>query len=553
MGRLAFATWSVAMSGLLFACEMAEPPENPPAGLQPGAALGLGATGEDVRAVNEYLRQHGYFPNDEVGRRYPSWRPIVSQGPARTNVYDEQTQAAVRALQANMGLPVTGIVDAATKATLAQGRCGVPDGIHSQEARFKFSKQGSKWPTTNVTWRVNTINTAIETDVTTAQAQTAAAAAFAAWAAETTLTFTQVPSGEDITITFNTLPNGMGVANGPGGTLARNKYPEFGGDMEIDVAETWSVANPPPAGAHSLTDVMTHEIGHGLGLHHSGHGNTVVMHPAIAPGTATRPLHVDDRVGISSIYDTWFNLPGAGKDIAVGADGSAWVIGLGPVVGGNFAIHKWNEGTFSWQASDGGAVRIAVSQTGVPWVVNAAGQIFRRTSSSPTSGFWELMPGGARDIGIGADGSVWVIGTAAIPGGFEIFKFNGSGWDKSNGGAVKIAVDSAGVPWVTASDGRIFRRDSNSASSGNWELMPGGGNDIGVGPANYPFLIGAGAIPGGFEIWLWDQQPQAGTDGHGPARREWVKLPGGAVTVSVGPNARPWVINSSGQIFRSFL
>ena len=68
MGRLAFATWSVAMSGLLFACEMAEPQDSPPVtAQQPGADLALGHGGGGVRAVNEYLRRYGYFPNDETG------------------------------------------------------------------------------------------------------------------------------------------------------------------------------------------------------------------------------------------------------------------------------------------------------------------------------------------------------------------------------------------------------------------------------------------------------------------------------------------------------
>ena len=540
MGRFAFASWSVVMSGLLFACEMAEPPDNPSARLkQPGVDLVLGQSGEDVRAVNGYLRRYGYFPNDALARTYPEWRPIVSRGPGQADRFDDQTRAGVRALQANLGLPVTGIVDAATRSVMARARCGVPDGIQALNDRHKFNLFDSKWPTGNVTWRV--LNTD-EGDVTLAEVRAAAANAFATWAAQTTIAFTEVTFGTaDIEIKFEPI-------DGPENALAQNFSPRAGGDMFIDTAETWSVASPPPATAYNLTETILHELGHGLGLRHSGFPDAI-MAPATEPGLALRPLHLDDNAGISSKYDSWFEMPGGGKDIGVGADGTVWAIGLGPVIGGNFAIHKWNESSFSWQSSDGGGVRIAVAPDGVPWVLNAAGQIFRRTSSSSTSGFWQEMPGGARDIGIGGDGSVWVIGTASIPGGFEIFKFNGSGWTKSNGGAVRIAVDSLGFPWVTASDGSIFRRDSNSATSGNWELMPGGGNDIGVGPWNYPYVIGRAAIPGGFEIFIWNQQPSdpLGAD----ERRDWVKVPGGAVAVSVGPDARPWVINSSGQIFRS--
>ena len=99
----------------------------------------------------------------------------------------------------------------------------------------------------------------------------------------------------------------------------------------------------------------------------------------------------------------WTRLAGQARDIGVGADGSAWIIGNTPV-GGGYSIHRFVPSTNDWVTIPGGAVRIAVAPDGTPWVVNSGQQIFRRNGNR-----WQLMPGRARDIGIGADGSVWVI------------------------------------------------------------------------------------------------------------------------------------------------
>ena len=89
----------------------------------------------------------------------------------------------------------------------------------------------------------------------------------------------------------------------------------------------------------------------------------------------------------------WQLLPGAAKDIDVGADGSAWVIGTNPVPGG-FGIYRFNGS--GWDNVPGGAVRIGVGPDGLPWVVNSGGSIFRRSSND-----WQLLPGAAVDIDVG--------------------------------------------------------------------------------------------------------------------------------------------------------
>ncbi len=71
---------------------------------------------------------------------------------------------------------------------------------------------------------------------------------------------------------------------------------------------------------------------------------------------------------------SWERLPGAAKDIGIGADGSVWVIGTNGT-GGGYGIYKWQ--VSGWSKIDGGAVQISVDNNGISWVVNSGDQIYR--------------------------------------------------------------------------------------------------------------------------------------------------------------------------------
>lgn len=498
--------------------------------------LAIGAQGEHVATVYEYLAKYGYFPNAELAQAYPAWRAVVPEAPADVSVFDERMSEAVRAFQAHSGLVETGMVDGPTRALFGSSRCGVPEGIHEQDEAEKFALYGTKWAASKLTFRVMNTN-----DVSLAQAQAAAAGAFASWAAQTSKKFTQVFSGTaDIQLTFAAI-------DGVNEIVAGAFSPGDGGDITIDTAETWSVANPSPAGTTDLQSVILHEVGHSLGLRHSSILGAT-MHPFYAG--LDRSLATDDSVGISSLYDTFQLLPGSARDIGVSSAGAAWVIGTN-AVGGGFGIYKWNGS--DWDAADGGAVRIAVEPGGAPWIVNDAGVIYRGLSRAVGSVGWQQQPGCARDIGIGENGSVWVIGCTAVGGGFRIHKWNGSDWDVADGGAVRIAVGPTGIPWVVNSAGSILRRLSSAAGSVGWETLPGCATDIGISISNYAWVIGCSATSGGFGLHVWNEQSAITDMGtvRAPAAFDWVKLPGGAVNISVGPSARPWVVNNGGSIFRA--
>jgi peptidoglycan hydrolase-like protein with peptidoglycan-binding domain len=86
---------------LLTTC-VASPPEGPPAGTLRPAVDRLLSRG-DVQVAEAHLRDFGYDPGPVDG------------------LYTPQTQAAVRAYQARYGLPVSGLLDEATRRELLPG------------------------------------------------------------------------------------------------------------------------------------------------------------------------------------------------------------------------------------------------------------------------------------------------------------------------------------------------------------------------------------------------------------------------------------------------
>jgi hypothetical protein len=221
----------------------------------------------------------------------------------------------------------------------------------------------------------------------------------------------------------------------------------------------------------------------------------------------------------------WQQLPGAGRDLSAGADGSAWLIGESPASSGGSAIYHWT-GT-SWQPTTGAALRIAVAPDGNPWIINSAGSIYRRNA-----GNWQRLPGTGRDIGLGADGSAWLIGSSPAPGGFAILRWTGTSWQPVPGGAVRIAVDPDGNPWIVNSAGSIYRRGGNQ-----WQQLSGTGKDIGLGADGSAWLIGSSPAPGGFGIYRW-----TGTN--------WQSVTGAGTAITVDPHGLPWIVNSTGAPLR---
>jgi len=129
--------------------------------------------------------------------------------------------------------------------------------------------------------------------------------AFAAWALVADITFIEVA---DDGAALNA-PTGSGdirlgghVFDGPLGTLAHGFYPPVNGlsaagDIHFDTAELWKIGFAGPG--FDIFQVMAHEIGHAIGLAHSG-----------VPGSLMNPFYTqsfsgpqaDDIAGAQLLY-----------------------------------------------------------------------------------------------------------------------------------------------------------------------------------------------------------------------------------------------------------
>jgi len=513
--------------------------------------LQLGSRGPEVRALNEYLTKYGYFPNATLAERYPAWRPQVATPPADPSVFDERTQEAVWLLQASRNLPTTGAVDETTRAVLRAARCGRPDGIEHVDGDEKFASLPG-FRDGKATWTVLHPNTAPPEiyDLVTR--------ALAVWARQTTLnvTFTNATNA-NIRIEFISI-------DGPDGTLGSTLFPTEagGGSLQLDSLESWSINGGP--GETDLFTTILHELGHALGIDHSASRSALMWPDYLGPRTS---LDLDDKVAVSVIYDTYGTL-GTRKasDIASGITGALWMISR-EVWSDGFRVYKW--GGSDWIPTDGGAVRIAVGINGIPWVVGQSGTIYRRRTTEPTATRqWDVIAGAtASDIGIGggdvagptSDGHVWIIGRNTLgDGGFQIYKYaGGSSWTAVNGAATKIAVGRNGVPWVTTAPGVLYRRTTNSPTTGDWETLVGTSTDVGLNAGTY--MWGVAKVKSGEEnVAVWEEQPRTISDfGHvAPARFQWAPgkrmgVGGPNCAITVGVNARPFMVDNNGTIWSS--
>lgn len=489
------------------------------------ADLALGARGEEVKRVFEYLQRYGYFENPALREQYPGWQPVVATTPEDPSYFDSAMDSGVRALQRLSGLKVSGRVDDATRELMASPRCAHPDvDPEQQDPTRKFAFLSAAWPRTNLNYQI--INST--PDLPGQTVSNVFAAAFATWTANSPFTFTiSTPGIADIRVHFMREP---GCEAGKDACAQR---PPFG-NIRFDEDMQWTdgVIGAP----HDLRTWALHEIGHALGLAHSSI-RTATMYPLL--NGRDHSLDRDDIVAINARYPSWQQLPGGALDIGVGPGGGAWVISDLPVGGGN-AIFRWDEARGIFLRIPGGAKRITVGSGDRPWIANDAQTIYRRLGNG-----WEQLPGSAFDIGAGGN-DVWIIGTNPVFGGFEIRRWNESirNWTTVPGGGLTIAVEPGGAPWVTNTLGQIFKRNN----TGTWTLMPGSARDIGIGSSGHVWVIGTIAVGGGRSVHVWNEQ--AADAAGAPAQQQWVQVAGGGSSIAVGPDGRPWLTNASNQIFR---
>lgn len=129
--------------------------------------------------------------------------------------------------------------------------------------------------------------------------------AFLAWSAVANLTFNQVA---DCGNAWNTACSGGDIRigghffDGSGGTLAHGYYPPANGstaagDIHFDTGDTWALNFADPG--FSIFQVLAHELGHALGLDHTGVAGSLMN--AFYSEAFSGP-QADDIAGMQYLY-----------------------------------------------------------------------------------------------------------------------------------------------------------------------------------------------------------------------------------------------------------
>lgn len=242
---------------------------------------------------------------------------------------------------------------------------------------------------------------------------------------------------------------------------------------------------------------------------------------AVAASTLLAPAAASANPGLR-----WEQRRGKATQIAIGANGQVWALGINPVAGGLQIFRRDND---RWTLVPGGLMTLAVDAQGLPWGTNDQQVIYRMQA-----GKWERLPGRAEQVAIGGKGTVFALGKRG-PNDVEtvVHEWGGGVWTPIAGQrGTRIAVDENDYPWLLKAGGEIVRHNG-----GAWENLPGRGQDIGIGARGGVWAIGHDAKgAGGFGIHRFNG-------------RGWDRVDGAATSVAVNPRGLPWVVNAEGNIF----
>ncbi|KAH6867602.1 Matrixin-domain-containing protein [Thelonectria olida] len=244
----------------------------------------------DVKPIHAYLKHYGYLP-------------YSSSAPNANEPVGEEITSALKSFQEFHNLKVDGVFDNETRTAMTASRCGLPD---MSAGSVAFSTIGP-WDHLEIRYNIGPMSKHLTTDV----CEAAIRRALDTWEnAGVGLKFTPVANNDnpDFMIDFR-------EANDPdysmvGNVLAHADFPP-GFSVVVD--------NPPlplhfdddehewfdgeAANKFDVETVALHEVGHILGLAHSG-VNGAVMFPSVSPDFKLRTLAPDDQQAITNLYRT---------------------------------------------------------------------------------------------------------------------------------------------------------------------------------------------------------------------------------------------------------
>ena len=175
-----------------------------------------------------------------------------------------------------------------------------------------------------------------------------------------------------------------------------------------------------------------------------GYANGIFVSPEGTPWVTTNnTAHNISRWNGSG----WDVLPGGAMQVAVGANNSAYILGLDSYGNGNYGIWKWNG--VGWDKMPGFAASITVSPEGTPWITTNNAQ---HTISFWNGASWVAIDGGSVDLGVGSNTNVYGLGLDSYGNGNHgIWHWNNPGWTALPGFGSGLVVSPEGVPYVLTS------------------------------------------------------------------------------------------------------
>ena len=252
----------------------------------------------------------------EAGSRHPALEQVqrllgtlgyLDAGYA-TGILDERTASALREYQRLNHLPQSGILDVETRDRLARPRCGLADSIGA--IHFKAH---CPWDRLKLTFAFGAGTADIQTPGDSEFE--AVRNAFRTWAATGYFCFREVRRQDDPDILIGWLgPSDPDWIIDPSiSAKAYATYPHCPAPSEKrplllhfnDEEVNWSLDAYPPF-TSDVETIALHEIGHCLGLSHSGVPEAVMtsIPSDYFPGGERRTLHPDDLAGLAALYGT---------------------------------------------------------------------------------------------------------------------------------------------------------------------------------------------------------------------------------------------------------